>query len=68
MKILNITSENISLEMTHEQALTLVAVIREACFGTVMPGFNSRVGRPPEFVGKIGTQLHELLEAANIVE
>lgn len=68
MRVLDKTDKNISIELTHEQALMIVALIREACFGTIMHGFEVRVGHSPEKVGEIGKELHKILESVDISE
>ncbi|KAB2720997.1 hypothetical protein [Brucella intermedia] len=68
MRLLAKTDEAVVVEMSYEQALTIVALVRESCFGTIMHGFETRVGHSPKAVGEIGTQLNQLLEAAGISE
>jgi len=68
MKLVSNTDAKISVEMTHDQALMIVALVRETCFGTVMHGFEARVGYPPDRVGEIAKQLYEILEAIDVTE
>ena len=68
MKLVGNTETNISVDMTHEEALMIVALVREVCFGTVMHGFETRVGYPPRRVGEIATELHKILQAINVSE
>ena len=68
MKLESINDKNVTVEMTHEQALMIVALARETCFGTIMPNFETRVGHPPAQVGEVARQLHELLEASGVSE
>lgn len=68
MKLENKTNRTVTVEMTHEQALMIVALARETCFGTVMHDFETRVGHSPKQVGEVAQQLHELLDAFGISE
>lgn len=68
MKLESKTDRTVTIEMTHEQALMIVALVRETCFGTVMHDFTTRVGYSTRQVGEIAQQLHELLEASGISE
>lgn len=54
--------------MAHEQALMIIALVRETCFGTVMHGFETRVGHLPEEVGEIALEMKNLLDAVDITE
>lgn len=68
MNLVHKTEAKVSIEMTHEQALMIVALVRETCFGTVMHGFEARVGYAPDRVGEIAKQLYEILEAIDVTE
>ncbi|PRA85903.1 hypothetical protein CQ054_10545 [Ochrobactrum sp. MYb29] len=68
MKITNKTDETVTIEMTHEQALMINALIRETCSGTPMFEFDTRVGYPLKTVAKIGPELNELLYEIGVSE
>lgn len=68
MKLCSKTDRTVVIEMSHEQAIMIVSLVRETCFGTVMHGFETRVGHPPEKVGGIALELKKLLDSADIVE
>lgn len=68
MRLLDNTDTTVSIEISHEHALMIVALVREACFGTVMQDFETRVGYSPRRVGEIARQLHEILETINVSE
>lgn len=68
MKLISQTDQTISIEMTHDQALRLASLIRESCYGTLMPNFQSRVGSSPEDVGDIGKSLRQILNNLEITE
>ena len=66
MQLIDSDDQTIALRMTHNQALMLAALTRETCFGTVMHGFETRVGYPHKTVGETGVELHEILQYAGI--
>ncbi len=68
MKIRDKTDKTVTIEMTHEQVLMIVALVRESCFGTPMHGFDIRVGYPPETVGEIASELNNLLHEVGVSE
>ena len=68
MRLLDNTDATVSVEMSHEHTLMIAALVREACFGTVMHDFETRVGYPPSRVGEIAKQLREILQTINVSE
>ena len=68
MKITNKTDKNVSIEMTHDQALMIKALIRESCSGTPMYEFDTRVGFSQKTVGEIGPELNDLLFSVGVTE
>lgn len=68
MNITNKTDETVTIEMTHDQALMIKALIRETCSGTPMFEFDTRVGYPLKTVAKIGVELNDLLYEIGINE
>lgn len=68
MKLTNKTDHTVTFEMSHEEALMIMALVRETCAGTIMHGFDTRVGHSPREVGKIGSALYELLDDVGITE
>lgn len=46
----------------------IVAIIREAVFGTCISNFHTTVGYPPEEVGKIATDLVAILDSLGVHE
>ena len=68
MKVTRKDEDHILLELTNVDALRLVALIRETCFGALLHGFETRVGSTPEEVGRIGSELNKALEDLSVVE
>jgi len=68
MRLISNDERLVTVEMTQDQALTLVALIRETCFGTVMHGFETRIGQTPKQVGEVGADLKSILDEAGVTE
>ncbi|MGD8327704.1 MAG: hypothetical protein PVF65_12400 [Sphingomonadales bacterium] len=66
MKFISKTDNSITLELSHEDACTLVELIRETCSGTPMWDFKIRIGKEPKEVGAIGLQLNQILAKEGI--
>ncbi|MBB3610876.1 hypothetical protein [Rhizobium sp. BK602] len=61
MRLLENNDEEISVVITHREALMIVAVAREAVFGTRVPDFETRVGFAPRITVTVnyGDSAHE---------
>ncbi|MGH0004667.1 hypothetical protein ACQU0X_31770 [Pseudovibrio ascidiaceicola] len=68
MKVISTTEKNIAIEMSHEHALMIVALVRETCCGTVMHAFETRVGHSPKIVAQMGKELFDILEEVEVSE
>ena len=70
MKITDKTDKTVTIEMTHEQALIIMAFIKECCSGGLLydEEFDTRVGYPKKVVGEIGSELYDLLYEVDIYQ
>ena len=68
MKITDKTDKTVTIEMTHDQALMIKSTIGDRCFGGLLfhDEFATRVGYPRKIVGKIGSELYDLLYEVGI--